>query len=190
MKEKMKIHENAKLAFKGKMFEIYQWEQKLYDGSNQTFEMAKRSPTVQVIAVTGNKIALSKQEQPHKKHEFIALFGGKAEAGEKPLEAAKRELEEESGLASNDWELLKTFQSHSKIEWEVCLYIARDCKKVTEPHLDPGEKIQTIEMTFEEFIDFITSEKYHWASFAREVFLMQKYGKLGGFKEKLFKGKI
>lgn len=41
-KSKQPIPENAKLVFKGKIFDTYQWEQEMYDGSRVTFEKIKR----------------------------------------------------------------------------------------------------------------------------------------------------
>ena len=102
----MKIPPEAKCVFKGIIFDVYQWEQKMFDGSTATFEMLKRPNTLQVIAADENYIYLGQEEQPGK-GPFFSLFGGRQEPGEDPLAGAKRELLEESGLAADDWELLK-----------------------------------------------------------------------------------
>ncbi len=39
----MKIPPNAKRVFKGIIFDVYQWQQKMFDGSKETFEMLKRA---------------------------------------------------------------------------------------------------------------------------------------------------
>ncbi|TNF35996.1 MAG: NUDIX hydrolase [Gammaproteobacteria bacterium] len=52
--------------------------------------------------------------------------GGSPE-GENPLDTAKRELEEETGLKANDWELLmRLHTSNSVTDEEALIYIARD----------------------------------------------------------------
>jgi len=33
----MKIPKDAKLVFKGKIFDVYQWQQKVYDGTTVTY---------------------------------------------------------------------------------------------------------------------------------------------------------
>jgi ADP-ribose pyrophosphatase len=71
----MKIPKEAKLVFKGVIFDVYQWQQKMFDGSFETFEMLKRPNTVEIIATQGDKILLSHQSQPNKK-DFLSLFGG------------------------------------------------------------------------------------------------------------------
>jgi ADP-ribose pyrophosphatase len=143
---------DAKMVFKGKIFEVWQWEQKMFDGSTATFERLKRPDTVQVIAVVGDKIMLQTQEQPDSLGPFLSIPGGHLDSGEEPLAAAKRELIEESGYVSDEWELWKEDEPVGKIEWTVYTYIARNCRKETEPHLDAGEKIITNLITFDEFL--------------------------------------
>ena len=58
MSKKNKLPKNARRVFKGEIFEVWQWPQKMYDGSTETFEMLKRPDTTQVIATVGDKIAL------------------------------------------------------------------------------------------------------------------------------------
>lgn len=87
----MKVPSQAKRVFKGIIFDVYQWEQELFDGSKQTFEMLKRPDTVEVIAVKDGSILMSRQSQPNK-HDFFSLFGGRVEPDEEPLAAAQREL--------------------------------------------------------------------------------------------------
>src|SRR5258705_12975024 len=111
----MKIPPQAKLVFKGVIFSVYQWEQEMFDGTKETFEMLKRPSTIEVIPVMGDKIVMSRQSQPDH-HNYYSLFGGRAEENEEPLITAKRELLEEAGLESDDWELLKSYQPVHKID--------------------------------------------------------------------------
>lgn len=183
----MKIPDKAKLVFKGEIFETYQWEQEMFDGSVATFEALKRPDTVQILPTINDKIILSREEQPNKPLSD-SLLGGRIEENEEPLEAAKRELHEESGLESDDWELVKTFENGGKIEWNVYLYVARNCKKVAEPHLDPGEKIELNEVSFEEFLDIVSSEKFWGQDIANYILRMRLYKeKLEKFRKKVFK---
>lgn len=182
----MKIPENAKLVFKGVIFDIYQWQQEMYDGSTATFEAIKRPGTVQVIPTVGDKVLLSYEEQPGKprRHTF---FGGRMEEGEEPLAAIKRELLEETGLESNQWELYKEYQAGGKIEWPIYLFVARDCKKITEPRLDPGEKIDIKEFSFDEFVDIVSREDFMEMQTSNEVFrLKQDTDKLEQFRKFIF----
>src|SRR6266567_3374658 len=82
----------VKKVFSGVLFDVYQWQQKQYDGSYKTFEKIKRSDTVTVIPITNDrKIILTEQEQPAT-DPFIGFPGGVIDLDEDPLETAKREL--------------------------------------------------------------------------------------------------
>lgn len=149
------IPKNAKLippqaerVFKGILYDVYHWQQEMFDGTNATFEMLKRPDTVKVIAVKDNKIVIIDQEQPDY-GPFYDLPGGRHdEENETELDAAKRELLEETGLAFQSWRLLDVDQPHHKVEGFVYLFLATDFLSQTDQKLDAGEKIQV------ELVDF------------------------------------
>ena len=152
---KQPIPETAKKVFSGILFDVYQWEQKQYDGSVKTFEKVKRRDTVGVLAVTPEKkILLLEQEQPGTVP-FLGTSGGIIDPGEDPFEAAKRELLEETGYTSDSWEFFEAVQPVSKIDWAIFTFIARDVQKVAEPRLDSGEKITLREVGWEEFLQVL-----------------------------------
>ena len=182
----MKIPPQAKLVFKGVMFDTYQWEQEMFDGSKETFEMLHRPDTVQIIVTQGNKILIGEESQPTKKP-FFTMFGGRVDEGEDSLTAAKRELREEAGLESDEWELLKVDEPYHKMDWHVHLYVARDCKKVDEPTLDAGEKIETLVVDFEKFVEIATGEKFCGKEIAMDLLRQKVAGTLVEFREKIFK---
>ena len=183
-----KIPTEAKRVFQGLIFDVYQWEQELFDGSYTTFERLKRADTVTVIATSGDKVYLTHQSQPTKP-DYYGLLGGRVDAGEEPLEAAKRELLEESGMVSENWELYKTYEPVHKIDWKIYTYIARDCRKVSDQKLDPGEKIEVVECSFDEFIAKTLSEKSWDTELQLDIYRMKEQGTLDTFKKKIFTSK-
>ena len=152
MKSNNQLPPNAKLVFKGEIFEVWQWKQKMYDGTVEIFEKIRRTNTAQVIAVVGDKILIQTQEQPDRKKSFNSIPGGRCEEGESGLAAVKRELLEETGYASDDWELWREQNPVGKTIWTVYTYIARNCYYKQAPHLDAGEKITTRLISFDEFL--------------------------------------
>ena len=182
----MKFPSNARSVYKGKIFEVFEWEQELYDGTTDTFEALKRPDTIQIIPTMGDKILISREEQPYKPLSDT-LLGGRAEEGEEPLITAKRELLEETGLESSDWELLKVFEIDGKIDWTIYLFVARNCKKVAEQNLDAGERIEVREVGFEEFLDTVTHEDFWGQTIANYILRLRlNPEKLEEFKKKLF----
>lgn len=147
-----RLPEHARCVFKGVMFEVWQWEQTMYDGSVQLFERIKRPDTAEVFVVTGDKILIEEQEQPDSSEPFFSIPGGRCELGEDPLRAAKRELLEETGYVSDDWELWRTLPGALKELRTGFVYIARAARKAQEPTLDAGEKITTRLVSFDELL--------------------------------------
>lgn len=151
------IPNHAKPVFKGIIFEVYHWQQKMFDGSEETFEMLKRPDTVQVICVNNNEILLLNEEQPHlgKRTNFPC---GRVDATDKTtLDAAKRELLEETGIVCESWCLVDVKQPYMKTEWFMHTYIATEVSQTRQPKMDPGEKIKMKWFNFNEIKDFINS---------------------------------
>ena len=155
-----KIPDNATKVFEGVIFDVYHWQQEMFDGSFATFEALKKRDTVTMVAIYDNKIVINEEQQPNKEP-FVTLPGGMCENGHTPLDDAKRELLEETGLESADWQewFISDPLHHAKIDWNNYFYIARDCKKVAEQKLDAGEKIQVTFARFEEFLELRNNPK-------------------------------
>lgn len=159
-KSKQPIPENAQCVFKGVLFDVYQWEQELYDGTKTIFEKLKRPDTVVVFPVLPDgKILLTEQEQPCKEP-FIGATGGRVDEGEDILTAAKRELLEESGYEAEEFILWDVQHPTSKIDWIVYTFVAKGLKKVSDLNLDGGEKIKLKPVTFDEFVELSSDESF------------------------------
>lgn len=179
------IPKEAKKVFDGIIYDVYQWEQKMFDGSTATFEKLDRPDTVQIIPIIDGKIGYVKEQQPG--HDVtLGLVGGRVDPGEKADDCAKRELMEETGLQSNDWSTLFTLSPIIKIRWDVYFYVARDCKIVAEPHLDGGEKIDIRYATFDEFVDVVTTEGFRASELTMHVLMHHKNGTLDQLKKQIF----
>jgi len=185
----MIIPRHAKKVFEGIIFDTYQWEQELFDGTTTTFEAIKRQSTVEIIPVLENeKIAIASEIQPGMKNRKSTLFCGKVDGGEGILRAAKRELLEESGLESDDWELWAEGNvCGRKIKWQWYTYIARNCKKIQDAQLEAGEDIKVHEYNFNKFVDIATSTDFWSKDFSNQLYRLKTEGKLEEFKNKLFK---
>jgi 8-oxo-dGTP pyrophosphatase MutT (NUDIX family) len=144
------IPETAECMFKGVMFDVYQWQQKLYDGSETTFEMLRRPDTVSTIALVDNRILVIDDEQPGRP--VIKKFPtGRVEPFDKGIVAtAQREVKEETGYTFKNWKLLKVWQFHPKFEWFVHLLLAWDVESKQATKHDAGEIIKVSLLTFDE----------------------------------------
>jgi len=154
------VPEEAKLVFKGVIYDVYQWEQKMFDGTFLTFEMLKRPDTIKVIAIKDNKTVITRQNQPNSK-EFLDVPGGMHDIqDEDELSAAKRELEEETGLVCKNWKLVSVKQPHNKIEQFVYVFIAWNVIEEKTQKLDNSEKISVELMNFDVFKNMLGTDEF------------------------------
>jgi len=148
----MPIPKSAKRVFKGIIHDVYQWRQKMFDGSYKIFESVKRQDSVIVYASIKDKLIILRQMQPDTGWFYTTPAGRMDIKDEKPLAAAKRELLEETGMISKKIFLWKKFKRKGKLVCMTYFFVARDCQKISEQSLDGGEKIKIQQMSFEEYL--------------------------------------
>ena len=138
------IPDQAKLVFHGVLFDIYQWQQTVYDGTVETFEMLKRADTVTTIAVVDDAIIVLEDENPHQ-GKRLSFPGGRVELSDPDIKAAaERETLEETGYRFNNWRLIKVAQPMNEIEWFVHVFVASGVKSHQALSLDAGERIKVL----------------------------------------------
>lgn len=146
------MDQEAKKVFEGEIFSVWQWEQELYDGSTVVFEKVTRPNYASVVGVLPNaNVLLAWDEQPHRQG-VLTTPGGRIEDDESPQEGARREFLEETGYEIGDLRDFFSYRPAGKIDHEVFFFVGRDLRKVQEPMLDSGERIELREFTFEDFL--------------------------------------
>ena len=146
----------AEKVFSGRIFDVYHWQQEMFDGSQATFEMIKRQDTVNILAIRDDRIVVVRDEQPGRGAIWSLPGGRHDDESETELEAAKREMREETGLSFREWKLVECtepIKATNKIEWLLYLFVATEFTDETEQKLDAGEKIQIEYLSYEEFLE-------------------------------------
>lgn len=124
-----------------------------------------------IVALTEDGCVLLKSEYRYAcKCDVIECPAGMVNPGEEPLETAKRELLEETGYVSDSWEYLgPTWESTSKLTNTMHLFVARDCRKAREQHLDENESIDVMSVPFDEAVEMVMSGKINANSSAHAL---------------------
>ena len=112
-------------------------------GKDHDFYIIEAPDWINVVATTSdNQIVLIKQYRHGTQSVTLEIPGGMVDPGESPLEAARRELLEETGYASNEWIFIGKVHPNPAIQNNTChMFLAKDVKKVQEPNFEGTEDI-------------------------------------------------
>ena len=102
--------------------------------------------SVAVLAMTtDNKIVLIKTFRHAQRGWGLEIPKGFGEIGEQPIETAKRELLEETGMEYGKIEFVGKYQeSPGLIQGGLYCFLATDCKKISNMKLDEEETIEKV----------------------------------------------
>lgn len=111
-----------------------------------------------IVAVdTEGNIILKKEFKYATGEELIEVPAGMFEPEESDgLAVAKRELLEETGYISDDWMYFgDTVESSSKLTNRMHIYLAQNCKRVSNQKLDETEELEVLVVPMEEAIEMV-----------------------------------
>jgi ADP-ribose pyrophosphatase len=149
-------HIETEQVVDGKFIRFHTDRVRLPDGSESHREYVLHPGAVIVAAfIDDDTLVFEHQYRYAVGRHFIELPAGKIDAGEDPLECAKRELLEETGYVSDDWQHVLTM--HPTIGYaneHIELYVAKHARHVGA-RLDEGEFLEVFTMTLQDAIDRI-----------------------------------
>lgn len=148
---------NREAIYKGAIIDVYKDKIKDVNGNMYDYDFIDHKGAAAVLPITSDeKVILVKQYRNAQERYTLEIpAGGYLNKDERPIECAKRELEEEIGYKSDNLKFLITIVTtvafcNEKIE----IFVARDLIK-TQQNLDEGEYIEVVELDFEEVLDMI-----------------------------------
>ena len=115
-----------------------------------------------IVALTpDNKIVVVHQYRFGSQRITAELPAGIVEPGETSQETAMRELKEETGYATDDWEYLGFVEPNPAFMNNCCHHwLARNATKQSKQELDEGEDLAVSEMTLEEIQIEIREDRF------------------------------
>lgn len=125
--------------------------------SEDSFDIKAEWRAACILALTkANNVILVKQFRPGPEKVLLELPGGNVELWEEPLEAAKRELLEETGY-TGDMIFVSTSLDDAYSTLLRYNFIAKNCEKILEQNLDSNEFIEVVEISLTDFRKHIQS---------------------------------
>lgn len=167
---------SSKPIFNGRVISLQVDEVRLPNGQTATREIVKHPGAVAVIALAGDRMVFVEQYRKPLEKMQIEIPAGKLDSGEEPIEAAKRELVEETGYTCESLDYLCSFYTSPGFANEILhIYVANGPKKTDELHLDEDEFLGCMSLTFEEAQACIQQQRISDAKTIFAVYAWQIY---------------
>lgn len=128
---------------------------------NPEFYVLEYPDWVNVIAITEDgKFVMELQYRYGLDRTGYEICAGVMEKGETPEQAARRELEEETGYTGGEWEHIMTISGNSSTTNNLThCFIARGVRPSGKRHLDSTEDLDVVLMTEEEVRSLLINDK-------------------------------
>jgi 8-oxo-dGTP pyrophosphatase MutT (NUDIX family) len=150
---------DSKTVYEGKIASVRIDTFRETGGEEVERETVAHPGAVAVVAHGDGKIFLVRQpREAVGEDRLLELPAGKLDVeGEEPIDCAKRELEEETGLRARSWrEMKRLYTSPGFADEEVVLFEATDLER-TESNPDEGERIELVEASLAD-LDYLIAE--------------------------------
>lgn len=135
-----------------------------------------------VVAITKDNKFLMERQYRHAQHlTAIEIPAGCVEKGETSLEAAQRELYEETGYGGGQWTKLMTIRPNPGACNNYChCYLALGVKRVSTQHLESTEDIKMVFLEQDEVARMLRNDEFHQALMAAPLWKYFAMNKLMG----------
>jgi len=127
------------------------------DGKEREYYLKTEGNSVCVLALTPQReVVLARQFRPGPQEIVMELPGGALDDGEEPVQAAARELLEETGYAGDIAYVGSVLvDGYSPRSRHIC--VATDCRNVAAQNLDDGEFVDVLTMSLADFRQHLQS---------------------------------
>ena len=181
----MKIFEEKTIGteriYEGKILNLRRDRVTVRDGKTSTREIVEHDGGVVIAALTDDgKIPMVRQFRKAAERAVLELPAGKLEKGEDPMEAAFRELREETGYSAARMTHMTEAYSSIGYSTEVLHFYLATGLSPGETDFDEGEAIEAYEYTVGEALDMVMGAKIEDAKTIAGILLVSEHERRKG----------
>ena len=128
-------------------------------GIKDPYFVLERPDAAIIVPITeGGEVVLVRQYRPPLEMMELGLPAGLVEEGERPGEAARRELAEETGFTGGEWEPLGSLASSPSLKdnWAY-LFLASGVEETAAPDPDEHELVEVVKVPLEDLRGLVHS---------------------------------
>ncbi len=147
---------SSKHLFRGRIVSVREDHLEFREGNRKMWwEVVEHPGAAAILAREGDQIILLRQYRHPVRQILWEIPAGKLEAGEKPLDCARRELAEETGFRGKNWRLLASFYpSPGFCDELIYLYEATGLEAApAEP--DEHEQLEVVRLTLSTALNMV-----------------------------------
>lgn len=168
-----------KTVYQAKYFRITKREIER-NGKHFTKDFIERTPAVLIIPYTNDgDVYLEYQYRDALHKSVFEIVAGNMEEGSDPLETAKRELQEETGLTAKKWHKIATWDLSVNMVAKIHVFAATELTQ-GKTALNDDEQIETKKMSFNEVLEKIKTGEIPAASHIAALLVFEKMKEAGG----------
>lgn len=151
----------SKEVFSGRLLHVFSDDVLLPDGHKSVRELIRHNGAVAVVPLTDDGYVIAERQFRYPFDRVLTeIPAGKLDGkDEDHLEAAKRELREETGLVADTWiSLGPLYPSIAYTDEVIYLYLAKGLKQEKQ-ELDDGEFLNVVKIPLKEMVDLVMDGK-------------------------------
>ena len=142
------------------------------------YHVSEYPPGVGTVAVTAEKEIILVRQYRHGVRDTLTEIPGGSIMPEdsSPLQAAQRELREETGYSSDQWIELASLSAHpASHQFPVFIFLALDASRTSDQKLDRTEQIEVVRVPIESASDMIRKQLLQSLGSAAGLLLAKEY---------------
>lgn len=167
---------DSSLVYDGALLKVNRDNVRLPDGNASVREYIRHPGAAVIIAFLDNgKLLLERQFRYPLQRVFIELPAGKIDAGEEPLQCAKRELLEETGFQAETWHEIATIHPCIGYSDERLIYFQAEKLSFKGKKTDDEEFIESMELDLHDALKLIEDGTISDGKTVVGLFLAEKF---------------